>query len=235
MDYIVKLESFEGPMDLLLELIKKRQMDIFDLKMSQITKDYMEQLTNMNEINIEVTSNFLVIASLLIDIKTKMLIPKEKEKEDPREKLVQLLLDHQSYKQSIENLIELKELDKKSLRSFRRPTLKTKKISTIFELAKAYESLLNTKFDPKNFNTMAEELTRLVYTIEEQITYLKETITDEIEFAELFSRFTSRDEAIVSFSALLELIKIKEIDVFIRDGLFIFARKGGDEHVETSY
>ena len=111
-----RIEGFEGPLDLLLHLIKENKMDIFDIEINLITEQYLKYINNMEKVNLEV-SEYLVLASELIEIKAKMLLPRkqqesEKEEEDPREELVNKLLEYQAYKEISKDLKEKEELRK---------------------------------------------------------------------------------------------------------------------------
>ncbi|MBP3799988.1 MAG: segregation/condensation protein A, partial [Bacilli bacterium] len=115
MELDFKLDEFSGPLDLLLHLIKENKMDILNIEMEKITDQYMEYLNKMEEMNLEVTSNYLVLASELLYIKSKMLLPRpkdeeEEEEEDPRSELVTRLLEYQTYKEITKTLKEKEEL-----------------------------------------------------------------------------------------------------------------------------
>ena len=108
--YRIELDSFQGPLDLLLHLIKKNELDIYDIPIAEITRQYVNYLEVMSELNLDVASEFLVMASTLIHLKSRMLLPvdeeeeEEEEGEDPREELIRRLLEYQKYKKAAEEL-----------------------------------------------------------------------------------------------------------------------------------
>src|SRR3712207_4469850 len=109
----IKIENFEGPFDLLLHLIKKNEMDIYDIKIYEITTQYLNYINNMKELDLEVTSEFIVIAATLLEIKSKMLLPKqvveenEEDAEDPRQELINKLLEYKKFKQVADYLMKI--------------------------------------------------------------------------------------------------------------------------------
>ncbi|NGY88435.1 segregation/condensation protein A [Bacillus megaterium] len=111
-NFIIKFDEFEGPLDLLIELIKKRELDIYDLPMSVITKDFINSIELMKENNIEVTAKFTAMASLLLKIKTQMLLPSPKEV-DPRNILVKEIEEYEKYKSNLERIKELQFIEQK--------------------------------------------------------------------------------------------------------------------------
>ena len=116
MDLDFKLEEFSGPLDLILHLVKESKMDIFNIEIEEITRQYLEYLDKMEEMNLEVTSEYLVMASELMYIKSKMLLPKkpkedgEEEEEDPREELINRILEYEAYKEVTKTLKEKEEI-----------------------------------------------------------------------------------------------------------------------------
>ena len=120
MDYQVKLDSFEGPLDLLLHLIKKNEVDITDIPVAIITEQYLEQIEMMKQLNLDLAGEFLLMAATLIHIKSKMLLPPSEEEEtdeeegDPREELVRRLLEYKKYKEAALELSEMDQLERDS-------------------------------------------------------------------------------------------------------------------------
>lgn len=231
MDYIIRIENFEGPLELLLELIKKRAMNIHDLQISQITNDFIKSLHEMQNQNIEVTSDFMEMASMLLEIKSKMLLPIEKEKGDPRAELVQQLLDYQEYKESIEKLRELKIFEQKFFKRQRIEKVKVKKMGNLQDIFKSYQLIVEKKFKEK-FNPLdklTEELSRSRYTMEDRIESLKSILEDHrLNIEVYFDNMNDKEEMIVTFGALLELVKVQYIDITIEEEGSIFIEKRED-------
>lgn len=230
MEYIVRLENFEGPFELLLELIRKKQMNIFDLQISEITKDYMSKLEEMKEQDIHVTSDFLEMASILLQIKTKMLIPKEENAKDPRDELVQQLLDYKEYKEAVSKMKELKEIEQRFFKRQKVDSIRKKKKGTIQDLIKSYQRIFSEKFQGKEKNKkmmkLAEELTRFKYTIEDRMEHVKHLLSSgRIDIEPFFKQMEDKEECIVTFSALLELVKIQYIAIYLDNEKVFIERK----------
>lgn len=229
LEYIIKVENFEGPFELLLDLIKKREMDIHDLQISQITNDFISSLQEMKKQEIEITSNFMEMASMLLEIKSKMLLPVEKEKNDPRKELVQQLLDYKEYKESIGKLQELKESERKLLKRQRIEKVRIEKKGNLFDIFKAYQNIMSKKFNDKNetpLDKLTEELSRFNYTIEERMEFLKEMLKkSDMNVIEYFNSVEEKEKLITTFGALLELIKIQYIDIIINEKTVIIKER----------
>lgn len=234
MEYIVRTESFEGPFELLLDLIKKREMKIHDLQISQITNDYIASLHDMSNQNIEVTSNFMEMASLLLEIKTKMLLPAEVEKGDPRAELVQQLLDYQEYKESVERLRELKQMEQMLIKRQRVEKVKIKKLGNLQDIIRSYHSIIEKKKNSVHspFEKMLEEMTKITFTIEDCIAAIKKNIEEKpLNIEMYFDDMSSRQEIVVSFSGVLELVKMQYIDILITDSSeVLIAKRKGDKN-----
>jgi segregation and condensation protein A len=231
LSYIVKIDEFEGPFELLLELIKKREMDIFDLQISQITSDYLLTLEQMKEQNIDITSDFMEMAGMLLQIKAKLLIPVEVEKEDPRAELVQQILDYQEYKEAVQKMEELKILEQKFFKSEKAIKIKKKKKGTIQDIINSYHNILKKKLvvsDKKNnpLGRLTEELTKFKYTIEEQMDFIKDELEKgKIHIETFFYSLDDKELMVTTFGAMLELVKIQYIAIFINDYEEVYIEK----------
>jgi len=213
--YRIELESFQGPLDLLLHLIRKNELDIYDIPIAEITKQYLAYLNIMRELDLEVASDFLVMASTLMYIKSRMLLPvddeeEEGEGEDPREELIRRLIEYQRYKRAAEELAGMPVLYHDI---FVRPEGKTETDipmeepfieATIFQLMDAFQSVL-TEADRRT----PVEVTRESFTLEEGIDLIVSRLTDQpsASFNGLFSGLDSRRKIITVFLSLLELIR----------------------------
>lgn len=210
--YKVKLEVFEGPLDLLLHLIKKEQVSIYDIPIARITEQYLEYLCLMQEMDIAIAGDFLVMAAMLIYIKTKMLLPRhplaeeEGEEEDPRQQLVQQLLEYQKYKAAAEMLWSKAEVEQAV---FTRPPLPMEGAdlevaASVYDLFEAFRRTMERLKEK-----MAMEIEREEITMAEKIAELRQRLesADRLDVTELFERAQSKQELITIFLALLELVK----------------------------
>ena len=221
--YPVKLSNFEGPLDLLLHLIKMNKVDVYDIPIVLITEQYLEYLDLMQELDLDVAGEFLVMASSLIHIKSRMLIPRMEdetdieEEEDPREALVRQLLEHQKFKAAAEMLHE-REIIRSA--QWTRPDSRIEHIAgepferelevDIFSLIQAFQSVMARSQDRPTVALPAE-----IVPIETRIDQLLEilSLTDARAFEELFTHSVSRRELITTFLAVLEMIRLKLIRV----------------------
>ncbi len=230
--YRVKLEMFEGPLDLLLYLIKKDEIEIADIPIARITEQYLEYLALMRELDISIAGDFLVLASTLIYIKSKMLLPptpkiegEEDLEEDPRAELIERLLEYQKFKSAAQMLHSRGEIE---AASYTRGQLETDKSNpevsaTVFDLLRVFREIL------KRAETQAEmQIQREEVTMAEKLAQINARLEsgEEINVRELFEQSRSKRELILTFLAFLELVKEFKIHLTQRE-LFgeIFARK----------
>ncbi|WP_341285827.1 segregation and condensation protein A, partial [Priestia megaterium] len=157
-NFIIKFDEFEGPLDLLIELIKKRELDIYDLPMSVITKDFIGSIELMKENNIEVTAKFTAMASLLLKIKTQMLLPSSKEV-DPRNILVKEIEEYEKYRSNLERIKELQFIEQKYFKRRKRDVAKKKKKGSILDVINSYNVIIRKK-QLKERNMKLEELSK---------------------------------------------------------------------------
>jgi len=213
--YRIELESFQGPLDLLLHLIRKNELDIYDIPIADITNQYLAYLDIMKDLDLEVASEFLVMAATLTYIKSRMLLPVDEEEEegegeDPREELIRRLIEYQKYKRAAQDLAGMPVLYHDI---FVRPELTAEKSpstdetfieATIFQLMDAFQSVL-TEADRK----APVEVTRETYTLENGISLIESRLArgSSISFGGLFSGLDSRRKVITVFLGLLELIR----------------------------
>lgn len=218
--YRVKLQDvFEGPMDLLIHLIKKAEVDIYDIPIAQITTQYLEYLEWMKQMNIDFAGDFVLMASTLTHIKSRMLLPVqvgEEEEEDPRLEITRPLLEYLRIKSAAEQLAERDLLgDKTFTRKPDAEILENAKEDQIiriglFELIDAFQSILD-KVTPSH----RVDLSRDRVSVQERITQLTELLEekDSLTFDELFSSDCERSDIIVTFLAILEMAKLNLIRI----------------------
>jgi len=222
--YQVRLEVFEGPLDLLLFLIRKKKIDINDIPIATITREYLEYLNHKERINLDREAEFLLIASLLIYIKSQMLLPREKaleDEKDPRQVLVDQLLEYQKIK-AASLLLRKKEEDE--LQKWKRTALPSPypKEDTdfmevsLFDLAESFFSLMRRK-EKRKIRTIKGKEFSLEEKMKEIIAVLKQN--SFLDFLDYFSQQESFEEAFISFFSLLELIKSR-IVIAIQKGPF---------------
>lgn len=218
MSYAVKLDNFEGPLDLLLHLIRKNEMDIYDIPMVEITTQYLAVLDAMKSLNLDVAGEFLVMAATLIHIKSRLLLPQpeeevpDEEEEDPRAELVRRLLEYQKYKEAGAEIDRLPQLDRDVFaRTFPAPELQSAteeefEAVGIYELFEAFRELLKAHPEEQFHEVDAERL-----TVTERINTILAQFSgrDSLAFGELFDGRPGRSDVVVTFLALLELTKLR--------------------------
>lgn len=232
----IKIQNFEGPFDLLLHLIKKNEMDIYDIKIYEITTQYLNYINTMKELDLEVTSEFIVIAATLLEIKSKMLLPKqvveenEEDVEDPRQELINKLLEYKKFKQVSDYLMN-RESTVRFMYSKRPEIIEDihkddnadiLKDVTILKLFNIYNDLMETYKNKMNTeNVIPKEISLDKFKIEDKMVEISEKLKDgsKIGFSKLVSSCEDKIEAIVTFLALLELIKLRVITA-IQEGNF---------------
>ena len=218
--YAVQLENFEGPLDLLLHLIKKNEMDISDIPIAAITEQYLGILDAMKTLNLDIAGEFLLMAATLLHIKSKMLLPSiveeenEEEEEDPRAELVRRLLEYQKYK-DISETLDTQALLGRDLftRSAPEPEVLEEADTSfvaigLFDLLTALKEVLQEKPEAALHEISLEQL-----SVTDRINAILSGLQgrESIAFADLFSEQVNRSEVIVTFLALLELIKMRMI------------------------
>lgn len=223
--YKVHLDKFDGPLDLLLHLIKKNELDIYDISISLITSQYLDYIKMMKELNLEVAGDFLVMAATLLHIKSRQLLPlnepedAEEELDDPRAELVRRLLEYQQYKDA-GLLIGSRTLLGREVftRGVNEPAYQPPQADdgsldvTLFELVDAFRVLLN-RIPVESFHDVAPgDSLSIADCINEILSMLQEK--DSIRFEELVNEELTRERVIVTFLALLELSRLKLIRIF---------------------
>jgi segregation and condensation protein A len=222
-EYPVRLQNFEGPLDLLLHLIKKHEVNIYDIPISLVTSQYLEYLNLMQELDLEVAGEFLVMAATLIHIKSRLLLPRpapeqEDTEEDPRDALVRRLIEHQKFKAAAEMLHE-----RETVRSaqWTRPDAALADLAgeepepelevDLFSLMTAFRAVLDRAKQRPQVPLPGEEIS-IEARIDQLLARLSET--EACGFEDLFSDVATRADLIVTFLALLEMIRLKSVRVY---------------------
>ncbi|MFP3387927.1 segregation/condensation protein A [Brevibacillus sp. SIMBA_040] len=229
MAYSIKLDSFEGPLDLLLHLIDKAEVDIYDIPVAEITEQYLATIDTMQQLQLDVASEFVVMAATLLSIKSKMLLPKKEEhvfqqfldmdveEVDPREELVARLLEYKRYKLLAEQLREM-EIGRnqvftrpaENLSPYVREEDHTVKDVTLYDLINALEKLVKKVKEKEPITRVSRDEVSIKDRMKE-IRHLVRGVGGMVRFSQLFTGGATRSEIVTTFLALLELMKAKEI------------------------
>ena len=222
LDYTFRLEGFEGPLDLLLHLIQKNELDIFNIPIALITEQYLGYLQLMKVLNLDVAGEYLLMASTLLLIKSKMLLPKsseeeEEEGEDPRAELVRRLLEYQKYKQAAGELEKRPMLDRDVF--IRLMPAESEEVPeegrievNLLELLEAFRQVLE-RVQPEGIHEVVLEHLSVEDKIQEILTLLEKE-NRSMAFHRLFPEQASRRVVVITLLAVLELVKMKRIRIF---------------------
>ncbi len=226
--YAIKLDVFEGPLDLLLHLIQKNEMDITDISIAEVTEQYLEYLNLMEMLDLDVASEFLVMAATLLHLKSQIILPSKDSDESytfkDREELVKQLLEYKQFKDAAETLdyyatnhekVYGRSVDSTAeVEDLREVQIK----ATIFDLLSAFKYVTEREFLVDDYY---EEIQEEPITVEEKMEFLEGRLSteDQIRFDELFPQFASKLDRIVTFLAILELIRLQRI-VAVQSGHF---------------
>ncbi|ACD51131.1 MULTISPECIES: segregation/condensation protein A [Clostridium] len=230
----IKIKDFEGPFDLLLHLIKKNQMDIYNVEISKITNQYLKYIDEMKFMDLEITSEFIVVAATLIEIKSKHLLPKikkdeEEDEEDQEKNLIEKLILYKKIKKAAEffkdRYVNSGELYTKKPEIIEEINLTNNnedifKNLTLLELYNMYNNLLEIYNNKQNkANVIQKRIYVDKYKIEDKLKYLLGLIeNNEVsKFSEIIDKCECKLECIVSFLALLEMVKLKKVRVYQSD------------------
>ncbi len=227
-DYKVKLEIFEGPLDLLLYLIKRDEIDIYEISIERITRQYLEYLQAFKELNLDIAGEFVVMAANLIYLKSRSLLPvdqqppdEEAEEDDPRWDLIRQLIEYKKFKEAAAQL-HVRALEQE--RIFTRDGGATTTTADaplrlaevgIFQLIHAFQDVIKRVEARENLQEMFGEH----FTVSDKIDIILKRVADgaSVRFTELFGDIASRVEIVVTFLALLELIRLKQVRAIQRN------------------
>ena len=224
--YSVELDIFNGPLDLLLHLIKKNEVDIYDIPIALIIEQYLEYLDFLKDVNLEIVGDYMSMAAELGYIKSRMLLPRikdedEDEGQDPREELVRQLLEYERYRSAAEGLGTMEILGKDVFlagydrkEAFGEPAEETEFVK--FDLWSLVDAFSNIYESRKKSETEEISLTPQTYTVEERKNQVIEIMRSrkEILFEDLFGKDINRMELVITFLSILELLKDCILDVF---------------------
>jgi segregation and condensation protein A len=233
-NFEVKLPLFEGPFDLLLFFIERDELDIYDIPISKITNDFLEYIHHLEQLNVDVASEFILVAATLMRIKSKMLLPRPQIDEqgneiDPREELVRHLLEYKKYKSVVETFHKMEETElmkekrgnlAKELKALAESTNVESELQdiTVFKLMTVFEKVLK-RFEATK-NKPIHQVIQYPYTVEGQKQFLIDTLgrKERVAFTELLSEFPSRIGLIFNFLAILEMLALQVLNIQVGEG-----------------
>lgn len=234
----IRIESFEGPFDVLFKLIEKNKIDIYDIPIAELTDQYISYIQSMEKDDMDSMSEFIVMAATLLEIKSKMMLPSEtekKEEDDPREELVKRLLEYKKFRKIAEILCKrdkengisyFKERDKSIIESVKEAA--PPNIDEILNgvdlnmLYSAFEEVLKRKDSRIDKNRIGfNSVKKAIFNIGDKMRYISDIliVKKRFKFNEIFRKDTTKAEVVVTFLAMLELIKVKKILV-VQESVF---------------
>lgn len=219
--YKIHIPIYEGPLDLLLDLIKKQEMNIHDIQISLITSQYLEYLHKLEQLNIDVSAEFIYMAATLIHIKSKMLLPPdplgtaEEQAEDPREELVQRLIEHEKFKNAAQLLYQKQQIEEnvwskpdKSL--YNDEGTESELVVSLVDLVRVFQQVLERKKEVTRIELQHEQ-----FTVSQMIAQLRGQIlssdSNSVGLIQFFEACPSRHAMIVAFLAVLEMVKLQAV------------------------
>lgn len=240
MEYTVTINDFEGPMDLLLHLVKENNIDIMELNIESITDQYLNYIKQAEELNLDIASEYLTLAAELIEIKSISLLPKkvvleDDYEEDPREKLIQRLIEYQKYKEVTETFKVLEEERKhfyskspSNLKEFQEQSEMNYGDLSLDILMQAFQKFLERKAEEKPLNT---KITKKEYSVNVRSKEIKDILRrkKKVEFEELFEIVT-KDYVVVTFLSILSMAKKGELEITQEDNFskIVISLKGSE-------
>jgi segregation and condensation protein A len=233
-NFEIKLPLFEGPFDLLLFFIERDELDIYDIPISKITNDFLEYVHHLEHMNIEVASEFILVAATLMRIKSKMLLPRPQLDEqgneiDPREELIKHLLEYKKYKSVVESFHKMEETE--LMKEKRGNLIKELRVLAesgnveaelqdvdLFKLMSVFEKVLK-RFEAEK-NKPVHQVIQYPYTVESQKKFIVEELIKKsrLSFAEILETFPTRIGLIFSFLAVLEMLALQLLSIQVGEG-----------------
>lgn len=245
--YTIKTERFEGPFDLLLFFIERDELDINDIPIAKITDDFLSYIKELETLNIDVASEFILVAATLMRIKAKMLIPRKELDEqgneiDPREELAQRLLEYKRFKEVVDDFAALEDIrlsrhhrgdaatELKIIAGKALVDLELESLS-LYKLLLTFQKIME-RFEQQK-NKPVHTIVKYGYTIENQQHFIIESIKthQRVDFAGLFEKAENRIHALVTFLALLELLNLQQVKILQGEGINNFWVYPGDEEL----
>ena len=226
-DYSTKLDNFEGPLDLLLHLIKEAKIEIKDVFVSQVTEQFLQYMNSVNELDVDKASEYLNMAATLLEIKSKSILPRMEDfaddLDDPETVLIRQLEEYKLFKEASGKLKEQENV----LRFYKEPDKSVGDVKIVYNdfnldgLIAAFSKLLMRVDDKKRQENVLKEIPKEVFTVRDKINHIRNILLDkkEASFFEMFSSYYTKNELITTFQAMLELLKHQYITVE-QNGIF---------------
>ena len=226
-EYSTKLDNFEGPLDLLLHLIKEAEIQIQDIFVSQVTEQYLAYIDGLANIDVDKASEYLNMAATLLEIKSKSILPKVDEYlddiEDEGKALIRQLEEYKLFKEASAKLKEQENV----LRFYKEPDKSVGEVKIVYNdfnldgLINAFSKLLMRVDDRKRQENVLKEIPKEVFTVKDKVDHIRTTLLEkqEMSFFELFTSYYTKNELITTFQAMLELLKLQYITVE-QNGIF---------------
>ncbi len=248
--YTIKIDAFEGPFDLLLFFIERDELDIYDIPIAKITDDFLDYVHTMENLNIDLASEFILVAATLMRIKAKMLIPRKEVDEqgneiDPREELIQRLLEYKSYKAVIDELRQKEEARSMSfprgnvvveLQSLAEEALADAELEslTLYRLMQAFRKVMERFEYAKNHPV--HTIIKYSYSVQEEQDLITRKLSKKprLDFEDVFLNVENRIHAIITFLALLEMINNQVVRILAGEGVnnFWIEWQPASDHLE---
>lgn len=255
--YKITIPTYEGPLDLLLDLIKKQEMNIHDIQISKITSQYLDYLHKLEELNVDISADFIYMAATLIYIKSKMLLPPdplataEEQAADPRAELIQRLVEHEKFKNAAQLLYQKQQIEEnvwsrpdKSL--YNDEGTEGDLVVSLVDLVKVFQQVLERRKE-----TVRIDLKHEVFTVAQMMTQLRAQVLasddNTVRLIEFFEACPSRHAMIVAFLAVLEMVKMQAIalaqekqfgEIVLKKGKsfeLVFDETGGLRQIDEEY
>jgi segregation and condensation protein A len=255
--YKINIPMYEGPLDLLLDLIKKQEMNIHDIQISKITSQYLEYLHKLEELNVDVSADFIYMAATLIYIKSKMLLPPdplgspEEQATDPRAELVQRLVEHEKFKNAAQLLYQKQQIEEnvwsrpdKSL--YNDEGAEGELVVSLVDLVKVFQQVLERRKEVSRIDLQHEQ-----FTVAQMMAQLRAQILasddNSVSLIQFFEACPSRHAMIVAFLAVLEMVKMQAVvlaqekhfgEIVVRKGKsfdLVFDESGGIRQIDDEY
>ncbi len=225
-DYSTKLDNFEGPLDLLLHLIKEAKIEIKDIFVSKVTEQFLAYMNGVDVLDVDKASEYLNMAATLLEIKSKSILPRIEDISDEIDEEVQLIRQLEEYKLFKEASVKLKEQEN-ILRFYKEPDHSVGDVKIVYSdfnldgLIAAFSKLLMRVDDKKRQENVLKEIPKEVFTVKDKVEHIRTVLLDrkEVSFFEMFSSYYTKNELITTFQAMLELLKLQYISV-VQNGVF---------------
>ena len=219
-DYSTKLENFEGPLDLLLHLVKEAKIEIREIFVSQVTEQFLQYISAVNKLNVDKASEYLDMAATLLEIKSKSILPKDEDlnpEDDIEEQFFRKVEEYKLFKEASAKLKEIENVD----RFYKEPDKSVGDVKIVYNdfnldgLIAAFSKLLMRVDDKKRQENVLKEIPKEIFTVKDKINEIRAVLLDRqsVSFFEMFSHQYTKSELITTFQAMLELLKLQYLTV----------------------